>query len=39
MDPHWTALLAAVRLASLPMLVIYMRLQKQFINSLSGFSK
>lgn len=36
---NWTALLAAVTIASLPMLGLYMLLQKRFINSLSGFSK
>lgn len=36
---NWTSLLAAVTLASLPMLIIFVLLQKQFINSLSGYSK
>lgn len=36
---NWPALLASVTLASLPMLLVYVLLQKQFINSLSGFSK
>jgi multiple sugar transport system permease protein/raffinose/stachyose/melibiose transport system permease protein len=36
---NWTSLLAAVTLASLPMLALFVVLQKQFINSMSGFSK
>lgn len=36
---NWPALLAAVTLSSLPMLIIYLLLQKQFLNTLSGFSK
>lgn len=36
---NWPALLAAVTLSSLPMLIIYLVLQKQFLNTLSGFSK
>ncbi len=36
---NWPSLLAAVTLASIPMLVIFVVLQKQFVNSLSGFSR
>jgi len=36
---NWPAMLAALTLASAPMLALYMLLQRQFINSLSGFSK
>lgn len=35
----WPLLLAALTLASIPMLIIFILLQKQFINTLSGFSK
>jgi ABC-type glycerol-3-phosphate transport system permease component len=36
---NWPVLLASLTLASLPMLLIYIVLQRQFIDSLSGFSK
>jgi multiple sugar transport system permease protein/raffinose/stachyose/melibiose transport system permease protein len=36
---NWPSLLAAVTLASLPMLIVFIVLQKQFIQSLAGFSK
>ena len=36
---NWPSLLAAVTLASLPMLVVFIVLQRQFIHSLAGFSK
>jgi len=36
---NWPSLLAAVTLASLPMLVVFIVLQRQFIHSFSGFSK
>ncbi len=35
----WPSLLAALTLASIPMLIIFMLLQKQFVNTLGGFSK
>lgn len=36
---EWPGLLAALTLASLPMLVIFILMQKHFVNTLSGFSK
>jgi multiple sugar transport system permease protein/raffinose/stachyose/melibiose transport system permease protein len=36
---NWPSLLAAVTLASIPLLLIFIILQRQFINSLAGFSK
>ncbi len=36
---NWPSLLAAITLATLPLLLLYILLQKQFINSLTGFSK
>jgi len=36
---NWPAMLASLTLASLPMLLLYIVLQKQFVNSLVGFSK
>ncbi|MDZ4769355.1 MAG: carbohydrate ABC transporter permease [Chloroflexota bacterium] len=35
----WPLLLSALTLASVPMLIIFVLMQKQFINTLSGFSK
>ena len=36
---NWPLLLTAVTLASIPMFLLYLILQRQFINSLTGFSK
>ncbi|MFO7320534.1 MAG: carbohydrate ABC transporter permease [Chloroflexota bacterium] len=36
---NWPSLLAAVTLASLPMLIVFIVLQRQFIHSFAGFSK
>lgn len=36
---NWPMMLAAISLATLPLLVLYIVLQKQFINSLTGFSR
>jgi len=36
---NWPVLLAAVSLGTLPLLLLYIVLQRQFINSLTGYSK
>jgi multiple sugar transport system permease protein/raffinose/stachyose/melibiose transport system permease protein len=36
---NWPLMLAALTMASLPLLVVYLMLQRQFINSLAGLSR
>ena len=36
---NWPVMLAAITLATLPPLILYIVLQRQFVNSLTGFSK